>query len=193
MIRNFRPFQPTRNGAARLLMESGFSGDLCFDVLGSSAVLRPWCDWVIRRLNSIGLKTRANYVNMPTYLGKMIANRPPRSDFIGAGNQYVPGLDADFALDKFSNRLHPESVEYSNSHYQSVYDASLQEFDAEKRARLLRQCARLLLKDHACVPALQPALSWLLNSRLHGLKMNGAGAGWADWLNVRTRSRPGDN
>jgi peptide/nickel transport system substrate-binding protein len=179
------PALPSDSRRARALVrDSGFTGEIVFDVLASSAVLRPWCDWLIARLGSIGLPTRANYVDMRTYLGKMIANRPPRSDLIGAGNQYVPGLDADFALDKFSNRLPPESVEYSNPDFQRLYDASLVEFDSLRREALLHQCARVLLDDHACVPALQPALSWFVNPRLKGLRMNSAGAGWADWLDV---------
>lgn len=170
--------------ARRLVRDSGHTGEIVFDVLASSAVLRPWCEWTIERLNQIGLATRANYVDMPTYLGKMIRNEPRRSDLIGAGNQYVPGLDADFALDKWSNRLPPESVEYSNPEFQALYEASLVEFDERTRRGMLQACARLLLEDHACVPALQPALSWFVDPRLRGLRMNCAGAGWVDWLDV---------
>jgi peptide/nickel transport system substrate-binding protein len=170
--------------ARALVAESGFTGELTFDVLASSAVIRPWCEWLIARLNMIGLATRPVHVDMPTYLGKMIRNDPPRSDLIGAGNQYVPGLDAAFALDKWSNRLPPASVEYSNAEYQACYEASLVEFDPARRLDLLRRCARLLLDDFACVPALQPALSWFVSPRLRGLTMNCAGAGWVDWLGV---------
>lgn len=179
------PPAPVDLERARALVDhAGFSGELTFDVLASSAVIRPWCEWLTARLNSIGLTTRPVYVDMPTYLAKMIRNEPRRSDLIGAGNQYVPGLDAAFALDKWSNRLPPATVEYSNADYQACFEASLVEFDAERRLKLLRRCAKLLLDDHACVPALQPALSWFVSPRLKGLKMNCAGAGWADWLDV---------
>lgn len=169
-----------REISARLTLDHPLS----FDILESSAVLRPWGDASVEALNAVGLATEANYVALPTYLGKLAANSPPRGDLIGAGNQYGPGLDAEFSLNKFSNRLPAEQVEYDNPQFQQLYDASQVEFDQDRRLTLLQECTRVLLADHGCVPMYQPALNWLLNPRIQGLHMNTVGAGWVDWKDV---------
>jgi peptide/nickel transport system substrate-binding protein len=176
------PHDPARAG--QLLRESGFTGTLKFDVLAASAVIRPWCEAVMAQLRAVGFSVEPVYVDMPTYLAKMVKNNPPRSDLIGAGNQYGPGLDADFALNKFSNRLPASQVEYSDRAFQALYDASLTEFDPAKREILLRRCAQRLMADSACVPIWQPALGWLVSPRVKGLKMNTLGLGWVDWRDI---------
>lgn len=173
--------------ARRLVSEVGFDGTLNFDILSSSAVLRPWGEASVEALNAIGVRTEPNFVDLPVYLGKLASNRPERGDLIGAGNQYGPGQDAEFSLNKFSNRLPTEQVEYSNPAFQEVYDASQVEFDQAKRLELLHRATRLLLADHGCVPMYQPALSWLVNPRVEGLTFNTVGAGWVDWLRVSKR------
>lgn len=170
---------------ARMLVdEVAWDGKLQFDVLASSAVLRPWGEASIETMNEIGLAVEPNFVDLPTYLGKLAANRPPRAELIGAGNQYGPGMDAEFSLNKFSDKLPEEQVEYSNPAFQEVYDASQVEFDAEKRLDLLHRATRILLDDHGTIPMYQPALSWLVNPRVSGMQMNTIGAGWIDWLDV---------
>ncbi len=184
------PDHQTDVPAARALA-AGFrhKQPLSFDILASSAVLRPWGEAAVEALNAVGIPTEASYVDLPTYLGKLAANRPARGDLIGAGNQYGPGLDADFSLNKFSNRLPAEQVEYDNPDFQRPYDASQVEFDRDRRLTQLRQATRVLLADHGCIPMYQPALSWLLNPRLRGLRMNTIGAGWVDWKDVTWSSR----
>ena len=176
------PYDPGR--ARELVAAARFSGELSMDILESSAVLRPWGDAAVEALCAIGLNARANYVGLPDYLGKLAANDPPRSELIGAGNQYGPGQDAEFSLNKFSSKLPAGQVEYDNPEFQYVYDASQIEFDPSRRQQMLRECTRLLLADHGCVPAYQPALSWLINPRVTGLSMNSIGAGWVDWRPV---------
>ena len=114
----------------------------------------------------------------------MTRNNPRRSDLIGAGNQYGPGLDADFALDKFSSQLPDWAVEYRNDEYQAVYERSLSEPDVDLRRSLLQRCARMLIDDHACVPVWQAGIPWMVSPRVKGLNMNDCGAGWIDWLRV---------
>lgn len=174
--------------ARRLAAAVSVPEPLRFDVLASSAVLRPWCDASIAALAAVGIPVEAAYVDLPTYLGKLAANQPPRGDLIGAGNQYGPGLDAEFALNKFSRRLPVEQVEYDNPAFQALYDASQVEFDQTRRRGLLQDATRLLLNDHGCVPVYQPALSWLVNPRVTGLRMNTIGAGWVDWKDVTCTS-----
>jgi peptide/nickel transport system substrate-binding protein len=172
------------NRAGQLLRDSGFGGTLTFDVLAASAVIRPWCEAVMIQLRTVGFDVEPIYVDMPTYLAKMVKNDPPRSDLIGAGNQYGPGLDADFALNKFSSGLPTHQVEYSDPEFQALYDASLTEFDPPSREALLRHCARRLMADSACVPIWQPALGWLVSRRVKNLRMNTLGLGWVDWRAV---------
>ena len=178
------PLRSDMDEARALVDAAGFTGTLTFDILAASAVLRPWCERVMADLNAVGIRTEPVYVTMREYLGKMTANNPPKSDLIGAGNQYGPGLDADFGLDKSSNKLPPIKVEYSNAEYQALYDASLAEVDVERRRALLQRCARILMDDVASVPIWQPSLGWLVSPKLSGLRMNSLGAGWADWLCV---------
>ena len=170
--------------ARDLVRDCSFTGELSMDILASSAVLRPWGEAAVDALNDVGLNVRANFVDLPTYLGKLAANEPPRGDLIGAGNQYGPGQDAEFSLNKFSSKLPAGQVEYDNPDFQRVYDASQVEFDANRRAAMLRECTRILLADHGCVPVYQPALSWLINPKVSGLRMNTIGAGWIDWKDV---------
>lgn len=170
--------------AAELVQAAGHSGTLRMDILGSSAVLRPWGDAVVESLGGVGLAVEANYVQLPEYLGKLARNDPPRSELIGAGNQYGPGLDAEFSLNKFSSKLPAAQVEYDNPDFQQLYDASQIEFDPVRRGGLLRAATRVLLEDHGCVPVYQPALSWLISPLVTGLEMNSIGAGWIDWRNV---------
>jgi len=173
--------------ARELVTASGFTDALSMDVLESSAVLRPWGEAAVEALNDVGLNVHVNLVDLPTYLGKLAANDPPRAELIGAGNQYGPGQDAEFSLNKFSNRLPAEQVEYDNNEFQRIYDASQVEFDPQRRAAMLRECTRVLLADHGCVPVYQPALSWLMSPRITGLHMNTIGAGWIDWKDVAVR------
>lgn len=170
--------------ARELVSASGFTGQLSMDILESSAVLRPWGEAAVQALNDVGLDVRANPVDLPTYLGKLAANDPPRAELIGAGNQYGPGQDAEFSLNKFSSKLAAEQVEYENPEFQRIYDASQVEFDQDRRGAMLRECTRVLLADHGCVPTYQPALSWLVNPRVTGMQMNTIGAGWIDWKGI---------
>ena len=170
--------------ARALVNAAGWDGELAFDILATSAVLRPWGEAAVEALNAIGLRTEPNFVELPTYLGKLAANRPARSDLIGAGNQYGPGMDAEFSLNKFSDKLPLEQVEYSNPKFQKLYEASQVEFDQGARLDLLRRATRILLADFATVPIYQPALSWLVAPRITGLHMNTIGAGWLDWRDV---------
>ncbi len=178
------PFETDPDRARRLAAEVGYAGTLRMDVLEASAVIRPWAEHAIRALNAVGIRTEANYVDMRTYLGMMTANDPPRSDLIGAGNQYGPGLDADFGLDKFSSALPDHLRTYDNPRFQSVYDASQAELDPGRREALLRQGSRIAMDDVAAIPIWQPSLAWLVSPRVKGLRMNACGAGWADWLDV---------
>ena len=174
--------------ARQLVGEVGHRGRLSFDILASSAVLRPWGEAAVKALRAVGVDVEPNFVDLPVYLGKLASNRPERGDFIGAGNQYGPGQDAEFSLNKFSNKLPPEQVEYSNPDFQALYDASQVEFDQVKRLDLLQRATRLLLEDHGCVPMYQPALSWLVSPKVQGLRFNTVGAGWIDWRDV-TKNR----
>lgn len=176
-----------RDEARRLLDQVGFSGEITFDILATSAVIRPWCDRVVADLNSVGLRTTGAYVNMADYLGKMTANNPARGDMIGAGNQYGPGLDADFGVDKFSANVLPAMKEYYNADFQSLYDQSLAETDTGRREVLLQNCARILMEDVACVPIWQPSLGWMVSPEITGLTLNTLGAGWCDWRTVEWR------
>ena len=178
------PFATDPREARRLAAEVGYTGILKMDVLQASAVIRPWAEHAIRALNAVGIATEPNYVDMRTYLGMMTANDPPRSELIGAGNQYGPGLDADFGLDKFSNALPAHLRTYDNPAFQAVYDASQAEMDTDRRETLLKACSRIAMDDVAAIPIWQPSLAWLVSPRVKGLKMNSCGAGWADWLHV---------
>jgi peptide/nickel transport system substrate-binding protein len=177
-----RRYDPAR--ARELVEQAAPSEDLVFDILASSAVLRPWGEAVVESLQATGLSVTPNFVDLAIYLGKLAANRPRRADLIGAGNQYGPGMDAEFSLNKFSDKLPAEQVEYSNGAFQEVYDASQVEFSPDRRLKLLRGATRLLLDDFGAVPVYQPALSWLVSARVRGLRMNTIGAGWIDWRGV---------
>ncbi len=178
------PLRTDPDEARRLVAETRFTDTLAIDVLAPSVVLRVQGEAVARQLRAAGFRIEINYVDLDVYLAKMTRNSPRRSDLIGAGNQYGPGLDADFAFDKFSNRLVPAFVEYDNPEFQQAYDESQGEPDIERRRAKLQRCARLILDDHGCVPVWQPSLPWMVSPRIHGLDMNNCGAGWVDWLEV---------
>lgn len=113
--------------------------------------MRQFGQFIEREIEDVGIQTRSDYTDWPTYLEKM---NKGQLQILGGGGVRFSTPDALGVLSMFATKYFAplgNSFFYSNPEYDKLYEQAEVMFPGPERTKLYRKMERIVLEDYPAI------------------------------------------